>query len=92
MIKASGAALRQSRRDVRASETASTALTPIAIFLFIMWWDLPVATVMLIAALVTLIAPTVWNKVESGRNRLRQAAMKAFGSVVREALQGGPML
>ena len=42
------------------------ALTPIAIFLFIMWWDLPVATVMLVAALVTLIAPTVWNKVESG--------------------------
>src|SRR5271170_8503237 len=27
------------------------ALTPIAIFLFIMWWDLPVATVMLVAAL-----------------------------------------
>ena len=43
------------------------ALTPIAIFLFIMWWDLPVATVMLVAALVTLFAPMVWNKIESGR-------------------------
>jgi ATP-binding cassette subfamily B protein len=68
------------------------ALTPIAIFLFIMWWDLPVATVMLIAALVTLIAPTVWNKVESGRNRLRQAAMKAFGSEFLDAVQGLPTL
>ena len=68
------------------------ALTPIAIFLFIMWWDLPVATVMLIAALVTLIAPTVWNKVESGRNRLRQAAMKSFGSEFLDAVQGLPTL
>jgi ABC-type multidrug transport system fused ATPase/permease subunit len=68
------------------------ALTPVAIFLFIMWWDLPVATVMLIAALVTLIAPTVWNKVESGRNRLRQAAMKAFGSDFLDAVQGLPTL
>ncbi|HWD58694.1 MAG TPA: ABC transporter ATP-binding protein [Stellaceae bacterium] len=68
------------------------ALTPIAIFLFIMWWDLPVATVMLIAALATLIAPTVWNKVESGRNRLRQAAMKAFGSEFLDAVQGLPTL
>src|ERR1700732_2506024 len=68
------------------------ALTPIAIFLFIMWWDLPVATVMLIAALVTLIAPTVWNKVESGRNRVRQTAMKAFGSEFLDAVQGLPTL
>ena len=68
------------------------ALTPIAIFLFIMWWDLPVATVMLVAALVTLVAPTVWNKVESGRNRLRQAAMKAFGSEFLDAVQGLPTL
>jgi ABC-type multidrug transport system fused ATPase/permease subunit len=68
------------------------ALTPIAIFLFIMWWDLPVATVMLLAALVTLIAPTVWNKVESGRNRLRQVAMKAFGSEFLDAVQGLPTL
>ncbi len=68
------------------------ALTPIAIFLFIMFWDLPVATVMLIAALATLIAPTVWNKIESGRNRVRQAAMKAFGSEFLDAVQGLPTL
>ncbi|HWB50135.1 MAG TPA: ABC transporter ATP-binding protein [Stellaceae bacterium] len=68
------------------------ALTPIAIFLFIMWWDLPVAVVMLIAALATLIAPTAWNKHESGRNRVRQAAMKAFGSEFLDAVQGLPTL
>ena len=43
------------------------ALTPIAIFLFIVWWDLPVATVMLVAALVTLFAPMAWNKIEGGK-------------------------
>ena len=68
------------------------ALTPIAIFLFIMWWDVPVATVMLVAALVTLVAPTAWNKIESHRNRLRQAAMKSFGSDFLDAVQGLPTL
>ncbi|HZK88822.1 MAG TPA: ABC transporter ATP-binding protein, partial [Stellaceae bacterium] len=68
------------------------ALTPVAIFLFILWWDLPVATVMLAAALVTLIAPTAWNKIESRKNRLRQAAMKSFGSEFLDAVQGLPTL
>jgi ATP-binding cassette subfamily C protein CydCD len=68
------------------------ALTPIAIFLFIMWWDLPVATVMLVAALVTLVAPMAWNKLESRKNLLRQAAMKSFGSEFLDAVQGLPTL
>src|SRR5439155_11829627 len=45
------------------------ALTPLAIFAFITWWDPPVATVMLVAALVTPVAPIAWNKVEGGRGR-----------------------
>src|SRR5213075_2799886 len=68
------------------------ALTPIAIFLFIVWWDLPVATVMLIAALVTLAAPIAWNKVEGGRGRVRHEAMKGFGSEFLDAVQGLPTL
>jgi ATP-binding cassette subfamily B protein len=68
------------------------ALTPIAIFLFIVWWDLPVAIVMLIAALVTLVAPIAWNKVEGGRGRARHEAMKGFGSEFLDAVQGLPTL
>ncbi|HYM71620.1 MAG TPA: ABC transporter ATP-binding protein [Stellaceae bacterium] len=68
------------------------ALTPIAIFAFIVWWDPPVATVMLAAALVTLVAPTAWNKIESRKNRLRQVAMKSFGSDFLDAVQGLPTL
>jgi ABC-type multidrug transport system fused ATPase/permease subunit len=68
------------------------ALTPLAIFAFIVWWDLPVATVMLIAALVTLVAPIAWNKVEGGRGRIRHEAMKGFGSEFLDAVQGLPTL
>src|SRR5438105_1119626 len=68
------------------------ALTPIAIFAFIAWWDVPVATVMLIAALITLAAPIAWNKVEGGRGRERHEAMKGFGSEFLDAVQGLPTL
>jgi ATP-binding cassette subfamily C protein CydCD len=68
------------------------ALTPIAIFLFIVWWDVPVATVMLVAALVTLVAPTAWNKIEGGRGHKRHQAMKGFGSEFLDAVQGLPTL
>jgi len=68
------------------------ALTPIAIFLFIVWWDVPVATVMLVAALVTLVAPTAWNKIEGGRGHVRNQAMKGFGSEFLDAVQGLPTL
>src|SRR5215831_9697067 len=39
-------------------------LTPVAIFTFIAFWDVPVATVMLAFALVTLIAPSVFLHIE----------------------------
>jgi ATP-binding cassette, subfamily B, bacterial len=68
------------------------ALTPLAIFGFLVWWDLPVATVMLIAALVTLVAPIAWNEVEGGRGRIRHEAMKGFGSEFLDAVQGLPTL
>src|SRR5579872_7245411 len=57
-------------------QVSVAALTPIAIFLFIVWWDLPVALVMLLGALVTLFAPMVFNRIEGGRGRQRHEAMK----------------
>src|SRR5439155_1667880 len=68
------------------------ALTPLAIFAFIVWWDPPVATVMLVAALITLVAPIAWNKVEGGKGRVRHEAMKSFGSEFLDAVQGLPTL
>ena len=68
------------------------ALTPLAIFAFIVWWDLPVASVMLVAALVTLIAPAVFHAVESRTGTARQQAMKSFGAEFLDAVQGLPTL
>src|SRR5579863_111347 len=73
-------------------QVAVAALTPLAIFGFIVWWDAPVATVMLIGALMVLVAPTAWNRIESGKGRVRQEAMKGFGSEFLDAVQGLPTL
>src|SRR5258708_27246230 len=73
-------------------QVSVATLTPLAIFLFIVWWDLPVATVMLAAALVTLFAPMVFNNIEGGRGRERHEAMKGFGSEFLDAGQGLPTL
>src|SRR5207237_7201164 len=59
---------------------------------FIVWWDPPVAAVMLVAALVTLFAPMVFNKIEGGRGQVRHQAMKGFGSEFLDAVQGLPTL
>jgi ATP-binding cassette, subfamily B, bacterial len=67
-------------------------LTPIAIFVFIAFWDVPVATVMLVFALVTLIAPTVFVQIERRTSHGRQQALKAFGSEFLDGVQGLPTL
>ena len=73
-------------------QVAVAALTPLAIFLFIVWWDVPVASVMLVAALVTLVAPTAWNGIEGRKSRERQQAMRSFGAEFLDAVQGLPTL
>jgi len=73
-------------------QVSVAALTPLAIFLFIVWWDLPVALVMLAGALVTLFAPMIFNKIEGGRGRARHEALKSFGSEFLDAVQGLPTL
>src|SRR5271167_4961692 len=67
-------------------------LTPLAIFAFIAFWDVPVAAVMLVFALVTLIAPTVFIHVERRSSHGRQQALKSFGSEFLDGVQGLPTL
>ncbi len=68
------------------------ALTPVAIFVFIAFWDVPVATVMLVFALVTLIAPTVFVHIERRSSHGRQQSLKSFGSEFLDGVQGLPTL
>jgi ATP-binding cassette subfamily B protein len=65
---------------------------PFAIFLFIAWWDIPVATVMLAAALFTLILPATVHRKTAAASRTRQAAFKSFGEEFLDAVQGLPTL
>src|SRR6266446_6036068 len=67
-------------------------LTPLAIFVFIAFWDVPVATVMLAFALVTLIAPTVFLHIERRSSHGRQRALNSFGSEFLDGVQGLPTL
>ena len=67
-------------------------LTPLAIFAFIAVWDVPVATVMLAFALVTLIGPTVFLHIERRSSHGRQRALTSFGSEFLDGVQGLPTL
>ena len=63
-------------------------LTPILIFVFLAWLDLPIAAVLLVAALVTLVAPAAWHKMDSRNSIERQKAYGAFGAEFLDSLQG----
>src|SRR3954452_5781382 len=62
------------------------------IFAFIAWWDVPVALVMLAAALFTLALPATVHRRTAAASRDRQAAFKAFGEEFLDAVQGLPTL
>ena len=65
---------------------------PVAIFAFIAWWDVPVAAVMLGAALFTLILPASVHRQTSKASRSRQNAFKSYGEEFLDAVQGLPTL
>src|SRR5262249_22000718 len=69
-----------------------SAAAPIAIFAFIAWWDLPVATVMLAAALLGLVMPGLAHRRNQDASVARQQAFKSFGEEFLDAIQGLPTL
>ena len=64
------------------------ALTPVIVFALIATLDLPVALVMFGFALVTLIAPSVFQKWDSSNSLRRQKAYAAFAAEFLDAIQG----
>ncbi|HET8995151.1 MAG TPA: ABC transporter ATP-binding protein, partial [Acetobacteraceae bacterium] len=73
-------------------QVAVAIAAPVAIFAFIAWWDVPVASVMLVAALATLVLPAVVHERSGEASRERQRAFKAFGEELLDAIQGLPTL
>jgi ABC-type multidrug transport system fused ATPase/permease subunit len=68
------------------------ACAPLAIFAFMAWWDVPVAVVLLTAAVFTLVAPMVMQRRDRAFSTARQKAFKAFGEEFLDAVQGLPTL
>ncbi|MGZ5227966.1 MAG: ATP-binding cassette domain-containing protein, partial [Burkholderiales bacterium] len=58
----------------------------------IMWWDVPVASVMLAAAIFTLILPSLVHRQNRRAAFSRQRAFKAYGEEFLDAMQGLPTL
>ena len=73
-------------------QLAVAVLTPVLIFAFVAFVDVPVALVTLVAALVTLLAPVVWHRRESRHSLARQKAYAAYGAEFLDTLQGLPTL
>jgi ATP-binding cassette, subfamily B, bacterial len=68
------------------------AVAPFVIFAFIAWWDVPVATVLLVAALFTLVLPLTLHRRDRAASQSRQKSFKAFGEEFLDGIQGLPTL
>ena len=63
-------------------------LTPLVIFGFVAFLDLPVALVFLVAALFTLFAPAIFHQMDARNSIKRAYAHRAFSAEFLDSLQG----
>ena len=64
------------------------AVTPFGIFAFVAFLDLPLAGALLGFALLTLVAPAVFNQWDAKSARARQKAYAAYGAELLDSVQG----
>jgi ATP-binding cassette subfamily B protein len=64
------------------------ALTPVLIFAAVAVIDLPVALVLLVAAVIVLLAPGLWHAWDRRASLARSRAYAAFGADFLDAVQG----
>ena len=65
-----------------------SGLTPVMIFGVVVFLDVPVALVMLVAALVTLIAPQIFHGWDKKNSLSRSRSYKAFAAEFLDSVQG----
>ncbi len=65
-----------------------SAITPLLIFAFVAFVDLPVALVLLVAAFAVLLAPALWHSRDRAASLARNRAYGAFGADFLDAVQG----
>ncbi len=62
--------------------------TPVIIFSFVIFIDVPVATVLLVASIVALFAPALWHKFDTKKSIEREHAYSEFASEFLDSVQG----
>ena len=65
-----------------------SALTPLLIFAIVAAIDLPLAGVILAAAVATFVLPAFWHRWDSRHSLARSQAYKAYGAEFLDAIQG----
>ena len=69
-------------------QLAIAALTPVAMFAIIAFWDVPVAALMLVCALVCLVLPALFNRLNQRVSIAHRLSLKSFGAEFLDAIQG----
>jgi len=69
-------------------QLAVAVLTPVVIFAFVAFLDLPIAVVLLVAALVTLIAPTLQHRKDAEASLARSKSYRRFAADFLDSIQG----
>ena len=65
-----------------------TAATPVVIFGFVGFIDLPVATVLMIASIVAVFAPTLWHRIDTKKSIEREKSYSEFAAEFLDSVQG----
>ena len=73
-------------------QVAIALVAPFAIFAVIAFWDVPVALVLLAAALFALLGPVVVHRLDRKASMARSHSLDAFGESFLDAMQGLPTL
>ncbi|HEY0294509.1 MAG TPA: ABC transporter ATP-binding protein [Bordetella sp.] len=73
-------------------QVAIAAAAPFAIFAVIAYWDLPIAAVLLAAALLALFGPMAVHRMDKRASLARAHSLQEFGEEFLDAVQGLPTL
>jgi len=73
-------------------QLAIALLAPILLFVILSFWDVPVAAVISVAAILALVLPVVLKRIGEESTMRRVRSFKAFGADFLDAVQGLPTL
>jgi ABC-type multidrug transport system fused ATPase/permease subunit len=73
-------------------QLAIALLAPVLLFAILSYWDIPVAAVISVAAILALVLPAILKRIGEESTMRRVRSFKAFGADFLDAVQGLPTL